>query len=239
MTTNDYIPRLIDKELREKLDNFGAVNVVGCKWCGKTRTAKEFAKSFIELQDPNDKSIPLIESEPNLALKGPRPRLIDEWQDIPEIWDAVRYDVDRTGEVAQYILTGSSTPRKRKPKHSGAGRFADVKMRPMTLFESGDSNGSVSLKSLFAPQVKVEGESPHRLGDIAHLCARGGWPISVARKPSNPLLLPKEYLKTVINREESFSSLEYYSPGRMKALLRSLARKPRPPSESRRPSPTS
>lgn len=225
MATNEYIPRLVDEDLQEKLENFGAVNIVGCKWCGKTRTAKEFAKSSIELQNPNDKSIPLIKSEPSLALKGDHPRLIDEWQDIAEIWDAVRYDVDKTGEVGQYILTGSSTPRKDKPKHSGAGRFADVKMRPMSLYESGDSDGSVSLKQLFEPNTEVEGEALHRLGDIAYLCARGGWPSSVVRKPTNPLLLPKEYLKKIINREDSFSNMEYYSPGRMQVLLRSLARK--------------
>lgn len=225
MAKNEYIPRLVDKELQEKLDNFGAINIIGCKWCGKTRTAKEFAKSFIELQNPNDKSIPLIKSEPSLALEGDYPRLIDEWQDIPEIWDAVRYEVDKTGEIGQFILTGSSTPRKEKPKHSGAGRFADVKMRPMSLFESGDSNGEISLESLFISNIRVKGESPYRLGDIAYLCARGGWPSSIAHKPTNPLLLPKEYLKKLINREESFGDIDYFSPGRMQALLRSIARK--------------
>lgn len=225
MATSEYIPRLADKELKEKLENFGAVNIVGCKWCGKTRTAKEFAKSYIELENPDDKSIALIKSEPSLALKGERPRLIDEWQDVKEIWDAVRYDVDKSGEVGQFILTGSSTPRKEKPKHSGAGRIADVVMRPMSLFESGDSNGAVSLGSLFESKTKVEGESSHKLGDIAYLCARGGWPSSVVHKPKNPSLLPREYLKKLVNREDSFEGLDYYSPGRMQALLRSIARK--------------
>ena len=225
MTTSEYIPRLVDKEIEEKLENFGAVSIVGCKWCGKTRTSKEFAKSFIELQNPDDKSIALIKSEPSLALKGEHPRLIDEWQDVEEIWDAVRYDVDKSSKVGQYILTGSSTPRKNRPKHSGAGRIADVIMRPMSLFESGDSNGAVSLKSLFSPNAKITGEASHKLGDIAYLCARGGWPSSVIRKPTNPTLLPREYLKKVVYREDSFSGLDYYSPGRMQALLRSIARK--------------
>ena len=226
MTEKEYIPRLADRELQEKLENFGAVDIVGCKWCGKTRTAKQFAKSVIELENPDDKAISLIKSEPSLALKGERPRLIDEWQDVKEIWDAVRYNVDTSGEVGQFILTGSSTPRKEKdkPKHSGAGRFASVTMRPMSLYESGDSDGSVSLKALFDLDTQIEGEAPHKLGDIAYLCARGGWPSSVVRKPTNPTLLPREYLKKLIHREDSYGNLDYYSPGRMQALLRSLAR---------------
>lgn len=219
-----YLPRLVDQEIQKKLANFGAINIVGCKWCGKTKTAKEFAKSFIELENPENNIVPLIKSQPSIALKGEHPRLIDEWQDAAEIWDAIRYDVDNSGKVGQYILTGSSTPRKEKPRHSGAGRFATVTMRPMSLYESGNSSGTVSLKSLFNPNVEIEGTSHHSLEDIAHLCTRGGWPASIIHKSPNPSLLPREYLKMVINREDSFANLEYYSPGRMQALLRSLAR---------------
>ena len=222
---NDYIPRLVDNEAKEKLANFGAINITGCKWCGKTRTAKEFAKSAIELENPESKdSIPLIKSQPSLALKGEKPRLIDEWQDAKEIWDAVRYDVDSSGKTDQYILTGSSTPRKEKPKHSGAGRIAEILMRPMSLYESGDSNGNVSLTELFQPNAEIEGTANHKIENIAYLCARGGWPSSIVRQPQNPSLLPREYLKAIVNREGSFDELDYYSPGRMQALLRSLAR---------------
>lgn len=224
---DDYIPRLVDREIKEKLRSFGAINIKGCKWCGKTKTAKHFAKSFIELQNPENSSlIPLIKSQPSLALKGETPRLIDEWQDAKEIWDAVRYDVDDSSKLGKYILTGSATPRKEDaPKHSGAGRIATVTMRPMSLFESGDSSGEISLSSLFKKKKSTFfGVSNYKLEDIARLCSRGGWPTSVIHKTKNPLLLPREYLVAIINREESFGELEYYSAGRMKALLRSLAR---------------
>ena len=220
-----YIPRIIDAELADKLNFFGALSVDGCKWCGKSTTAEQFAKSVIKLQDPSTR--PLIEAakgQLSIILDGDKPRLIDEWQDFPEIWDAVRTDVDNAHLSGQYILTGSSTPRKEKPRHSGAGRIATVTMRPMTLFESGDSNGEVSLKRLFEGQEKIDGTSKLKLEDIAYLCARGGWPESVVKKPNNPTRIAREYLEAITNREGSFQELEYYSVGRMRALLRSLAR---------------
>ena len=222
---DEYLARVADKLVRERLENFGAVNIDGCKWCGKTRTAKEFSRSFIELQNPENKDvISLIKSQPSLALKGEKPRLIDEWQDAPQIWDAIRYEVDNSGEVGRFLLTGSATPRKSRPRHSGAGRIASVKMRPMSLFESGDSNGAISLERLFKGETEVEGRSELKFEDLAFLCIRGGWPSNVVRKTTMPELLPKEYLGMIAEREDSFSELDYYSPGRMKALLRSLAR---------------
>ena len=222
---DNYIPRLVDSEVVEKLANFGAVNIVGCKWCGKTRTAKHFANSAVELENPDSQSIvPLIKSQPSLALKGDTPRLIDEWQDIPQVWDAVRYEVDNSTDSGRFILTGSSVPYKEKPKHSGAGRIADIEMRPMSLYESGDSNGAVSISSLFAKNTTIEGEAHYNLEDIAYFCIRGGWPRSIVTSPLNPALLAKEYLRIIINREEGFSELEYYDPTKMQALLRSIAR---------------
>ena len=220
-----YIPRIIDKEIKDDLDFFGAVNIDGCKWCGKSTTAEQFAASLIKLQDPKNK--PLIEAaqgQPSIILDGDKPRLIDEWQDFPDIWDAVRTDVDETKLAGQYILTGSSTPRKNKPRHSGAGRIATVKMRPMSLYESGDSSGEVSLKKLFDAPKKITGTANYKLEDVAYLCARGGWPESVIKKPKNPTRIAREYLEAICEREGGFDELEYYSSGRMRALLRGLAR---------------
>lgn len=220
-----YLPRIIDNEVREKLDFFGAISIEGCKWCGKSTTAEQFARSMVKLQDPATK--PLIEAaqgQPSVILSGDKPRLIDEWQDFPEIWDAVRTDVDDNHLAGQFILTGSSTPRKEKPRHSGAGRIATVTMRPMSLYESDDSTGEVSLRALFDGKGSISGTANLRLEDIAYLCARGGWPESVVKKPSNPTRIAREYLEAITNREGSFEELEYYSIGRMRVLLRSLAR---------------
>jgi len=220
-----YLPRIIDQEIKNKLSFFGAISIDGCKWCGKSTTAEQFAKSLVRLQDPETK--PLLEvaqGQPSLILDGEKPRLIDEWQDFPEVWDAVRTDVDVTHLPGQYILTGSSTPRKIKPKHSGAGRIATVKMRPMSLYESNDSTGTVSIKDLFDGVEKITGKAKYRVEDIAHLCARGGWPESVIKNPANPTMVAREYIEAIAEREGSFEELEYYSSGRMRALFRSLAR---------------
>lgn len=223
---DNYIPRLIDGQVQEYLNNFGAVAIEGCKWCGKSTTAKQFAASSIELQntEENQNVLQLAANQPSLILQGDKPRLIDEWQDAPEIWDAIRYDVDSTGLVGQYILTGSSVPRKKRPKHSGAGRIAKITMRPMSLYESHESDGSISLKNLFDGNIHIKGTSDLKLPDIAYLCVRGGWPSAIVRKPTNPSLLAREYLNAIIDRSDGFENAEYYSPGRMRALLRGLAR---------------
>ena len=225
MKQKEYLPRIMDQEIREKLSFFGAVSIDGCKWCGKSTTAEQLAKSYIRLQDPAN--APLIEAahgQPSIILQGEKPHLIDEWQDFPEIWDAVRTDVDETGLAGQYILTGSSTPRQKRPKHSGAGRIATVKMRPMTLYESGDSSGEVSLKALFDGAAEISGRAEHRIEDIAYLCARGGWPESVVKRPKNVTAIAREYIEAIVEREEGFDEIEYYSAGRMRTLLRGLAR---------------
>lgn len=159
-------------------------------------------------------------------LEGEKPRLIDEWQDTPTLWDAIRYDVDKSGLAGQYILTGSVTPKKNKPGHSGAGRIARIVMRPMTLFESGDSNGSVSLKSLFDGATQISGASDLKLEDIAHLCTRGGWPVSVKRNPENAGKLAHDYLETILE-DETHKKPEndiVFSPSKMRVVIRSLAR---------------
>ena len=220
-----YLSRIIDQEIKNKLDFFGAISIDGCKWCGKSTTAEQFANSFIKLQDPKNQSlIEGAQGQPAIILDGEKPRLIDEWQDFPAIWDAVRTDIDNGHLSGQYILTGSSTPRKERPRHSGAGRIATVKMRPMTLYESGDSSGEVSIKALFKGEKDISGTAKLNIEDVAHLCARGGWPESVIKEPSNPTTIAREYIEAIVEREDSFNGLEYYSTGRMRALFRSLAR---------------
>ncbi|MBQ9180840.1 ATP-binding protein [Candidatus Saccharibacteria bacterium] len=253
--TKIYLPRVIDKEVSDKLSFFGAVSIDGCKWCGKSTTAEQFAASSIKLQDPANQSfIEAAKSQPSVILQGAKPRLIDEWQDFPEVWDAIRTDIDSAHLSGQYILTGSSTPRTSKPRHSGAGRIATINMHPMSLYESGESNGAVSLRELFndnAPAnnynnvavgtpVSVPEIAPAKnsnkngtfiaeapacsLEEIAYLCARGGWPESVIKKPKYPTTIAREYLEAITNREGSLDDLDYYSPSRMRTLLRSLAR---------------
>ena len=228
MEINDYIPRLMDDTLRRNLELYGAVSLEGCKWCGKSTTARRIAKSMIEMQNPttaeNNKSI--AKSDPTILLEGEKPRLIDEWQDTPTLWDAIRYDVDKSGLAGQYILTGSVTPKKNKPSHSGAGRIVRIIMRPMTLFESGDSNGSVSIKSLFDGADQVSGVSDLKLEDIAHLCTRGGWPMSVRRNPENAGKIAYDYLETILE-DETHKKPEndiVFSPSKMRVVIRSLAR---------------
>lgn len=168
----------------------------------------------------------IAKSDPAILLSGDKPRLIDEWQDAPTLWDAIRYDVDKSGLAGQYVLTGSVTPKKNKPSHSGAGRIVRITMRPMTLFESGDSNGSVSIKDLFYGEGKVSGSSKLGPKEIAHLCVRGGWPVSVRRNPKNAGKITHDYLETILNYE-TFRKPEndiVFSPSKMRIVIRSLAR---------------
>lgn len=228
MEIDDYMPRLMDGILAKNLELYGAVLLEGCKWCGKSTTAKRIAKSVLEMQNPstaeNNKFV--ARTDPGILLEGEKPRLIDEWQDTPTIWDAIRYDVDKTGLTGQYILTGSTTPKIEKPSHSGAGRIVRVMMRPMTLFESGESNGKVSLGALFNGVEKVSGVSELTPGDIARLCVRGGWPMSVKRRSENAGKMAHDYLETILN-DETVDNPENdisFSPAKMRMVIRSLAR---------------
>lgn len=223
----EYIPRLIDSVLQKHLEFYGAVLVEGCKWCGKSTTARHFAKSCLELQDPRVRrtSMELVELSPNVLLDGDKPRMIDEWQDVPEIWDAIRYDVDKSGLAGQYILTGSATPRKNKPRHSGIGRIARLKMRPMSLFESGDSTGEVSLGGLFDGGEMSNMVVAKELSDIAFLCARGGWPLSVVRPSKNVIGVARDYLNVLVQNDIGTDDVVgYYNASKMRRLIRSLAR---------------
>ena len=218
----------MDNILRRKLDFYGAVSLEGCKWCGKSTTARRVANSILEMQNPktaeNDKTLAV--NDPAILLGGEKPRLIDEWQDAPSLWDAVRYDVDKSGLSGQYILTGSVTPKKKKPKHSGAGRILKLTMRPMTMFESGDSNGEVSLSELFKGSGKISGTSNLGPQEIAHICVRGGWPASVKHDNGNISNVATEYLETILSNETSGDPDNdiVFSPSKMRVVIRSLAR---------------
>ena len=178
-----YYLRLIEKEIKIALSSMGAVLIEGPKWCGKTTTALQHAKSFIKMQDPSSivNNQLIAQSAPALLLEGDKPRLIDEWQTAPILWDTVRVDVDNTGKVGQYILTGSTTPIKDATLHTGTGRIARIRMYPMSLFESLDSNRQISLSSIFSGANFVPAKSNKTIKDIAHLICRGGWPQKIGR----------------------------------------------------------
>ncbi len=179
-----YRIRIVDKILEKKLQSKGAVLIEGPKWCGKTTTAEEVSCSKVMLAraDEKERFRNLLEVDVDTALSGNPPMLIDEWQTVPKLWDAVRWMVDKRKSMGQFILTGSAVPNKEGEKeifHSGTGRFAWITMRPMTLFESGESNGLVSLENLFSTPEKILEKSSLNLQDIAFLICRGGWPIAV------------------------------------------------------------
>lgn len=181
MDKRKYRPRLADKKVDEYLAAFGAVCIEGPKWCGKTWTAAYHSRSEIYIGDPanNFQNRQLAELSPELVLDGQAPRLIDEWQEVPPLWDAVRYRVDQTPERGQFILTGSATPNHKGILHSGAGRIARLRMRPMSLYESGDSSGKVSLLDICAGNARPCMTGEVDLRQLIELIIRGGWPGSL------------------------------------------------------------
>ncbi len=222
----NYIPRLIDKKIKRKMNLYGAVVVVGPKWCGKSTTCLQFAKSSISFQDPdeyvNNKMI--AETKPSLFLNNEKPLLIDEWQVFPTIWDSIRYDVDKTGKKGEYLLTGSATVTKEKPMHSGTGRIVSLVMRPMSLYESGESNGCVSLKQLFDGKSDVSGMSQLEIEDYAFLLTRGGWPESIKVSKDLCFDYAKDYIQSISHTDVITVDGVERNPSKVKSLLRSLAR---------------
>ncbi len=199
---NEYKKRVIDDQLKEKLECKGAVLIEGPKWCGKTTAAEQAAKSILYLSNPRylKQNLLLADSEPEVLLKGDTPRLIDEWQIAPKLWDAIRFEVDQRREFGQFILTGSAVPADTKEIiHTGTGRFTWLKMRPMFLFESGESNGSVRLEQLFEGKNDIYGESNLSLEDIAYLICRGGWPISTYLSGRGALSQASDYYDAIVN----------------------------------------
>ena len=194
--------------LAEWLEAFGAILIEGPKWCGKTTTAEQVAKSVIKLQDPDmrDEYLATAAAKPSLLLIGDNPRLIDEWQDAPVLWDSVRTRVDNSQEQGLFILTGSNTVDKKKIRHTGTGRIAKMDMLPMSLWESKESNGRISLRELFDnPNIDIDGiQSDMTVEDLIFSACRGGWPATMnIKKDSAKLLVAKNYLKTVCSEDIS------------------------------------
>lgn len=225
----EYIKRVCDSELELKLEAFGAVHIVGPKWCGKTTTAKQYAKSYIEMQDPDkrDMYMETAKIKPSNLLVGDNPRLIDEWQVAPNLWDAVRVSVDRRNEDGLYILTGSNSIDKSEIMHTGTGRIDTLSMYPMSLYESGESNGKVSLTELFNnPSVLDDGcESNLSVDDLIFSACRGGWPSSIFKKNDKAkLLVAQSYFEGLCREDMSNVDGVKRNETSSRLLLRSYAR---------------
>lgn len=222
-----YKKRIADELLEKKLKGKGAVLIEGPKWCGKTTTAEQVSGSILYMATPEDKeqNVALAELNPSLLLKGETPRLIDEWQIAPKLWDAIRFEVDHRDEEGQFILTGSAVPADMKDvTHTGTGRIARLKMRPMTLYESGESNGSISLSELLSGNSKISGINELSLEDIAYLCCRGGWPRSIFMDKDIALDQAFDYYDAIVNSDISRVDNVDRNPERAKNLMRSYAR---------------
>lgn len=226
MDPSQYRPRVIDELVEQYLQAFGAICIEGPKWCGKTWTAHMHAKSAFLVSDPagNFQNRQLAQLDPSIVLDGQFPRLIDEWQEVPSLWDAVRFKVDDQAVKGQFILTGSATPKRRGVMHSGTGRIARLRMMSMSLYESGDSTGFISLKDICNSvyETKLTGEV--QLRTIAALILRGGWPGSIGLSTKNAVLIPRMYLKNVVDDDVDKIDDTKRDKAKMRLLLRSLAR---------------
>lgn len=222
----EYMTRVSDKVLLDHLESKGAVLVEGAKWCGKTTSAKHIAKSVIEMDRP-DKTLQYQEMarlRPAALLEGDVPHLIDEWQLAPTLWNAVRYEVDQRDDFGQFILTGSSVPPELdKSTHTGTGRIVRMKMRPMSLYESRDSNGQVSLGAMFEGS-DISGSDDHDINDISFYICRGGWPKAIGKSEKVSLKQARDYFDAVVNDDISRVDGVKRDPERTKRLMRSYAR---------------
>ena len=222
-----YKKRIADEVIKKKLKGKGAVLVEGAKWCGKTTTSEELSGSVLYMSKPDNmkQNLMLAEINPSLLLEGETPRLIDEWQIAPKLWDAVRYEVDHRNEEGQFILTGSAVPASMdEVQHTGTGRFAWVRMRPMSLFESGESNGSVRLSELFQSPEQIAAINPINLKQIAFLVCRGGWPRATFLEDEIALEQAYDYYDAIINQDISRVDGVKRDAERVKTLMRSYAR---------------
>ena len=222
-----YRKRIADEILKRKLEGKGVVLIEGPKWCGKTTTAEQVASSILYMDNPEKKeqNINMSEVNPKRLLKGETPRLIDEWQIAPKLWDAIRFEVDHRDELGQFILTGSAVPANTKDvTHSGTGRFTWLMMRPMTLFESGDSTGEVSLKELFEGNLDVDGSSNIDIDRLAFLICRGGWPKAIGMRDEIALDQAFDYIEAVIHSDINRADNIKKNPDKVRRLMRSYAR---------------
>lgn len=223
----NYIKRISDDVISEKLSIIGAVLIEGPKWCGKSTTAEQLAKSIIYMQDPSKREQyeHLAKSDIRKFLEGETPLLIDEWQIIPFVWDGIRFEIDLRKANGQFLLTGSTTPVNDKEiYHTGTGRISRVKMRPMSLFESNDSNGSISLKKLFEEPKKVSDKVDKSIEDLAFVTCRGGWPRACEDNSEKSLLLAREYYNGLINTDISKVDNVERDPRKVDLLLKSYSR---------------
>ncbi len=223
----EYKPRIADKLLKRKLAGKGAVLLEGPKWCGKTTTAEQIAKSKLYMSETGkvEQNKQLAKINPSLLLRGDNPRLIDEWQVAPGLWDSIRFESDHSSNLGLYILTGSSVPADMSEVvHSGTGRIGWLKMRPMSLWESGDSTGDVSLGDLFTTPENISGLSSKNLEDIAFVTCRGGWPLAVNMERDIALDQAFDYIEAVEQRDISAVDGVRRDPTRTHRLLRSYAR---------------
>lgn len=222
----EYRKRIADDILARKLEGKGAVLIEGPKWCGKTTTAEQIAASILYMDDPEKKeqNISMSELNPKRLLKGETPRLIDEWQLAPKLWDAIRFEVDHRRELGQFLLTGSAVPVDTKEiTHSGTGRFTWLTMRPMSLYESGDSTGDVSLKDLFENNT-VDGESDMTIDRLAFLACRGGWPQAIDMRDDIALDQARDYYDAVVRSDINRADNIQKNAEKVRRLMRSYAR---------------
>lgn len=226
MDNKQYMPRLIDMKVTQYLSAFGSVCIEGPKWCGKTMTSQHHCNSsfFVGLPENNFSNRALAQINPSIILEGDPPRLIDEWQEVPAIWDAVRYAVDQRGKTGQFILTGSSTPNRKGILHSGVGRIAMLRMRPMSLYESGASSGIVSLKDLLNKSIKTSLTGEVNLRLLIEHIIRGGWPGNIETEFKLAQLVPQQYINTIINEDINRIDGRNRDLNKIRLLLRSLAR---------------
>jgi predicted AAA+ superfamily ATPase len=218
----DYHPRLVDSKLTKLLAAFGGVLIVGPKWCGKSWTGEMFAASKIEIDREDNRR--LAQLLPEEALSGENPRLIDEWQDAPILWDAARRTMDNLHQPGLFIFTGSSTPRNDKPRHTGTGRFARLMMRPMSLFETGDSSGKITFSALFEGEVVNPQKSTIDAKQAIGLICKGGWPANLWLNEQASTIVPTEYLKSLVNEDINRPDGVKKNPRLASLLLRALAR---------------
>lgn len=222
-----YKKRIIDGIVETYLKVSGAICIEGPKWCGKTWTSSYHSKSEFAVGDPanNFSNRQLAELNPNMILQGDTPRMIDEWQEVPSIWDATRAEIDKRHKKGQIILTGSATPKTKGIMHSGAGRIVKLRMNTMSLYESGDSSGKVSLSDLCNGKLTMQMLDEVSLEDLAYYIVRGGWPENISIDKNNACLMPRAYMRTAI--EEDLNKLDdgtVYNAHKIGLLLKSLAR---------------
>ncbi len=233
MEIEHYMPRIADETLKKKLRTSGAVLVTGPKWCGKTWTALNASNSVIYLQDPDRRAayLKMAQTTPSYLLRGDKPRLIDEWQTATVLWDAVRFAVDKDPKKGQFILTGSVVVDEdndllpdEKMEHTGTGRISRMRMRPMSLYESNESNGTVSLKELFDGVSDVTSMSDLTIDDLAFAICRGGWPAALSMDKEDALDVAKDYVEAICERDAAAVDRSQKDPDRVRAVLKSLAR---------------